>query len=1715
MVCHLDTVGAGCVERKNGEAMENSLFNYRYQIIEKLGEGAQGQVCLARDVVTDRMVALKVLHVDQADSWRSLFKHEFEILADLSHPFLAQVHDFGVTSAGQMYFTRDYVEGVDFRVATQSIDAKQFVSLCIQICRSIRPLHQCGLLHGDIKPGNLVFGSMVKTETGVSRSTVWPIDFSFVRPAHGAAVARGTLYYMPPEMLEGKPVDVRADLYSLGVTFFEAASGRFPFEGNVASILQSHQSKQQPVLSFSRIAQNDEQDANIIRKLSPIIVRLLCYEKKDRFPDMGELEAALIGLCPTVEPVDEESYLPSRNVLANKDGFSNKILEQIYLRQQKEIDIPLFIIQGEVGSGRSAIRKAIKWQAQLGGFTVVEISFSMAGDLFAPMGNLLRQVAIVLGGTPAEQECETLIEQMENFSQLETEVFKIAQRISMLLVKATAISPILFTVENMERAPCEALGIVREILAHAQTDPRLIVLATGVSKFSWADFWSNATSFAIPLLGKEEITKLVRQYLGIEDISLGAQILSRTGGNPLFVTQLLADCVKTSGNPHDVIAKTVVTDIQAYWRQQLLQLNSINREVLEACAVLRRPATAGEISTVAKQTKLNEEGLLLLSQAGWLNNSNARYWLRSTSLVDEVLRNIPPQRHTLYAERAFDMETMPERKVFHGAQCGKGAFLRNQAISTIESLEKQGALSVAKPLLKAVLKSGALENQQEKAKLILARVEIAQGELDSATPVLGELVASSQLEIKQSALRYLGKIAVQQMKLDEAAVLLESALRIDETGEAASSCFYDLCEIEFRRGRYEQAIEFANQGIDLLDEISEKRANLLCSKAKGYAAQGNHKVAMVLADEAVEISTRLNLKQVLAFARDVRAWVLSLQGEVKQATEELEKCAILYREVGDNARLARSLQVIGNNYWWLERWSLMLKKHREAMRVAASLDNPVTRNEQLISYGYALNCLGRFENAALALNRAKKEAIRLQNDFQIAKVAVYQGDWCAWQGRLEDALKSWQLGYDGFKKFSNYALLAELTLEMAGVHIQKQTDVDLEIGHQLIVKANEYQREDLGRHFEYLLALRRGQYQLAKGNFEQGCESLEELAVSLKNEGIRELQWQANLYLAEAMLEKSLRVLARKKLREAESLLLALATGLPASHQISFWQDVRRARVKSLLQKVESQNISESAQVNVPHVADEEASKLYKVLEINKRISKETDADKLMEEILDAAIELTGAERGFFLAKAKDGLEVRAAREMSHHETTSSHQQFSSSIAESVYLDKEPVVTVDAASDTRFNEFLSIHHLQVKSVACLPIVYRTGVLGVLYLENRLAKGNFDGKDMRVLSAFSDQMAISLAHAKALKQTHTVQRELKETAGQLQTLVDKQSADLATKQAGLELAKEQLNRIKQRVEGTGNYHGLIGSGPLMQRVFNIIERIKNNNIPVTIVGPSGSGKDAVARVIHELGQWQSGPFVSLACGAVPENLVESTLFGHKQGAFSGAGADAVGIFGSAVGGTLYLDDIAEMPRRMQVDLLRVLQEGTFVPLGSNQQIQADFRLLCSSKVPLSELVEQGILRMDLFYRLQVVSVNLPPLRDRSEDIPLLAKRIAKLEAAKLEVPFVGFEPALMNRFVVQKWEGNVRELEQCIRRALVIGQCGEMLSEATVYQSELPIDSICSDSIALRSRQDRDDDEKKQIIAALEQTQWNKTKAAQILQMPRRTFYRRLKFFDIV
>ena len=320
------------------------------------------------------------------------------------------------------------------------------------------------------------------------------------------------------------------------------------------------------------------------------------------------------------------------------------------------------------------------------------------------------------------------------------------------------------------------------------------------------------------------------------------------------------------------------------------------------------------------------------------------------------------------------------------------------------------------------------------------------------------------------------------------------------------------------------------------------------------------------------------------------------------------------------------------------------------------------------------------------------------------------------------------------------------------------------------------------------------------------------------------------------------------------------------------------------------------------------------------------------------------------------------------------------------------------------------------------------------------------------------------------------------------------------------ARENLF-LKEQFKERTRFESMIGQSRPMQEVFDLISDVAPMDSTVLITGETGTGKGLAAKAIHSKSSRANGPFVIVNCGAIPEHLMESELFGHQKGAFTDAKETKKGRLELAHGGTLLLDEIGEIGMRMQIDLLRVLEDRVFYRVGGTQPIEADFRVIAATHRNLEDAVKEGTFREDLYYRLNVISMRMPPLRDRKEDLPLLADHFLNRFAQETNKPMDQIDRVAMDEMMLYEWPGNVRELENAIERAVVIGK------ERRVRSIDLPF--YCTEHAIPLTDDSLREVEKAHIRKILEGHEWNITRAARILGIDRSTLYGKIKRYGLV
>lgn len=323
-----------------------------------------------------------------------------------------------------------------------------------------------------------------------------------------------------------------------------------------------------------------------------------------------------------------------------------------------------------------------------------------------------------------------------------------------------------------------------------------------------------------------------------------------------------------------------------------------------------------------------------------------------------------------------------------------------------------------------------------------------------------------------------------------------------------------------------------------------------------------------------------------------------------------------------------------------------------------------------------------------------------------------------------------------------------------------------------------------------------------------------------------------------------------------------------------------------------------------------------------------------------------------------------------------------------------------------------------------------------------------------------------------------------------------------------------NRIlRKEIQRNFDFENIIGKSSAIQKIYDMVQTVAETDSTVLITGNSGTGKELVARALHFQSKRKNKPFVAVNCGAISENLIESELFGHKKGAFTGAITDKEGYMKAADGGTLFLDEISEMPPQLQVKLLRALQEKEYTPVGTTLSLPVNVRFIATTNKDLKDEVKTGRFREDLFYRLNVIDINLPSLKEREEDIPLLADHFLNKYRTELRKNVKGIESEAMRALINYEWQGEVRELENIMERAVIFCK-EEFITLKDLPQIFRPDSEVIDFTMSGSLEESTKKFEREIILKALSGNNYNKEKAAEVLQVGLSTLYRKLKELDI-
>ncbi|MBK6692074.1 MAG: sigma 54-interacting transcriptional regulator [Myxococcales bacterium] len=989
-----------------------------------------------------------------------------------------------------------------------------------------------------------------------------------------------------------------------------------------------------------------------------------------------------------------------------------------------------------------------------------------------------------------------------------------------------------------------------------------------------------------------------------------------------------------------------------------------------------------------------------------------------------------------------------------------------------------------------------------------ARLALGRGDARGAMAHLGGV--ADEVEGTEQARSFRVAQARAHLRLGENAEAAELARRVVESSGDDALAIEALCIQGIAlaySGKDDEGAALLQRACALAEPRDERR---LAALAHGNLAilhqrAGNNAEARAAYERSLKAAEAARDAATIALTRLNLAALARGEGDLASALSHLEASVDMARRAGATLALRGALLSLANLDLYLGRYARARGSIASLASERASLP-PVSQATLLGLEAELAARSGDADGAAALYDRSAK----------------------AWteQGRPHDAAE---------------AKLERLLLRARGGAALGALTAELDELERSLEPRGFGEHEALAQIVRGVLAVQRQDDARARAAFDRA-------ELESRRSGRREWEWLALDARARHAAALGSFATSKRDVDGALAILEETAAKLPRDLREVFWNDPRRRALREAivatqlprsLTTIESPGNSRSHRV----MRDESATSLFaggvlaedrlaRILEVNRELAGELDVRRLLSRVTEHAIAIVGAERGFVvLANERGDLETRSARDRSGDLTTDPHGDFSRSVAAQVVKSGEPVVITRAGEDARLAEAVSVHRLHIQSIACVPIrgfrrsdEGETGqsttiaerTIGALYLETRQRPGLRFQAELPTLLAFADQAAIAIENARLLDENRSRAEELAGINEELLAAKEKLAAVLGRRTEQLAEARRDLREVRAQIGRHFGYAGLVGTSGAMRKVYALMERVRDAEVPVLITGESGTGKEVIAKAIHATGPRAKAGFFGVNCGAIPENLLESELFGQVRGAFTGADRDRKGLFREAHGGTLLLDEIGELPLKMQAGLLRVLQERCVRPVGGAEEEPVDVRVLAATNRDLSKMVEEGTFREDLFYRLHVVELLIPPLRDRLEDIPSLIDHFLAIFSTRYRRDKKQVGREALRRLMSYEWPGNVRQLEHVLLNAWLMSETNEIEPQdfelPSVSRSLRP---AAPSSTPIASKEDWKSSEKGRILAALQACDWNRVQAARMLGLPRRTFYRRLKEYGIV
>ena len=1721
----------------------------RYEIIRKIGSGSIGDVFLVRDLAEGQDVCLKLLSNSGVAGSEDLGR-EFTLLTRLRHPGLIRVLDFGVDDVHGSFFTMEYACGGDLVKAGVS-SPDEFFKAASSICQALDYIHSQGVIHGDLKPSNILknsSGDFLLADFGLA----------FVRGSDPDIVSSGSAAFISPELLRKESVSPGSDIYSLGLLFFEMIFGKPFFEGTAGEIIGRKLSGE---IQLPPVPEEYGGSS-----MHVIMTKMLYSDPKNRHQSAG-------AILDEISDMKVENLKRSRDKsqIPEKAEFVGRVEEMNWLEQGLQMRpgeiCRFFFIGGDSGVGKSRLLDEFRVKVQIKGVRFFR-TYCREGDLepFGPLVRLLNYIFVELDPT-----LEIFSSYGPDLKRLFPAVFEILDRedlesseadikagrrrmfdnLLLYLDHLFSKNNLIITIEDLQWADRDTLDFVEFLWSNRDTESSFYFICTGrtVPEGSIPAFLTDDDSChrVLESAGEKCWQDFLNSLLGGTGLpdDFSSTLHEETGGNFLYAEEILKELISDDC----LIRRRGKWFIEPSWEENVRVpegvLSLLNRRLERlsadqilmagAAAVLNRSFRDQEIIDLSPIQQGQDSIEQLIAKGVFkrqIFGREEKIYFGHGQLRRAAYDSLPDAaRSEIHANIACYYEKRNESSEFlgrHYASAGDNERGYQHLSMAAQFAMKVLAFKQAADLYAASLKCAeALANSPDKNerlyKIHLGRgqalnfispraaqdslmeaVSIAQscdsggsdlsraaiaagrnsldlGESDRALELLQEGLSAAE-SVKDKKLQGEAKVGLGFVydkvgRLDDAEASYLEALDLFagvDYPEGSCRVLNYLGIARKRRGDLAGAEDFYRRSLDICLKKGFRWAamNLYGNLGNLYSARGQTKEAGEHYTRSLEISRQISDRKIESINLLNIGHALNQAGDLEAAESKFFEALDKHRALGDKGSEAITLNNLGFLYFRKGEIRNSLDHYEKGLRLSLRINQPRIELANRIGIAEILTAIADFQKADEAANVAIALAERMDDAEQLATILPIRTEI---KYELDDSASI----LDNIKKFLNLpAGIGEprqrIKALLVSEYFKDMADLDSKVIDKQIADLSESTPS-----IRAIMTRFRAQFALRK------------------NEIANPEIWIARL---DEAIRKSSEFMQHTETVRLIALKIEFLAKIGDSHEAARQREILKARISKLtagLDERYARNLNKH--LNIPFTKQKDGEsmagkvsreeRLEVLFRVARTINTIRESDPLLNKIMDLALETLAAERGFIMLYSQEEgdqesnmLAAVVARNLAQ-EDIFGETTISRSSAVDVARTGKPLLL--SRSDEDIHSRQSVEDFKISSLLCVPLAVKGNVLGIVYIDSRSAT-IFDNEDLEFMISFADLAAIAIENARLS-----------------------------------EKLERKTTYLQRQVESIWGFGSIIGRSSPMQQVFRMAESVAETDTSVVISGESGTGKELLARAIHFVGPRRENRFQPVDCGAVTETLLESELFGHVKGAFTGAISDRAGLLEVAKGGTIFLDEITNTSEGFQVKLLRVLQENEIRRVGDTKARKIDVRVIAATNRNLEEAVEAGRFREDLYYRLNVVMITLPPLRERAEDIPILANYFLENICKRMKMPLKSFSSEVTDLLLLYSWPGNVRQLENVCERAIIFSR-GEIIDLESLPPEIKSLDhsrAVTETGISVPSSKSELKTAKAQLeklflIQILEKTGGNVMQAARLSGMDRSQLHHMMNKFGL-